>query len=201
MKEKINEYLDGRIKKEEIEPLLEDKEYASYYEDLKQMKETLRELRADTPDFVSKLGFVERRRFIFRNSMVFASVLVLVFGIFLGRDLIIRRQLANNGVSVTREFKASPNFNVMLVEQNLIKVQIDKAYEDKLIESLSKVGNLIDINKETSTYTFEMNGSNISDFLNVIKENRNASIIEESITNKTFDPNSKVKIQLIVEVK
>jgi len=199
MKEKINEYLDNRVKKEEVEDILKDKEYASYYEDLKKMKEGLWELRVETPDFVSKLGLIERKRTFFRYSFAFAAVLIIVFGVVFSRNLILTKQLAHNQTTVTREFKGSQFLVPAQMPQ--IKVKIGGESKDALIEKLEHIANLKEVDEINSVYVFEVEGSKVNDFINTIKTFSGADILEDTLSNANIDSNASYEVKVILETK
>jgi len=199
MKEKINEYLDNRVKKEEVEDILKDKEYASYYEDLKKMKEGLWELRVETPDFVSKLGLIERKRTFFRYSFAFAAVLIIVFGVVFSRNLILTKQLAHNQTTVTREFKGSQF--LVFAQMPQIKVKIGGESKDALIEKLEHIANLKEVDEVNSVYVFEVEGSKVNDFINTIKTFSGADILEDTLSNANIDSNASYEVKVILETK
>ncbi|MGB9769976.1 hypothetical protein [Caldisericum exile] len=202
MKEKINEYLDNRVKKEEVEELLLDKEYAFYYEDLKKMKEGLRELRVNPPDFVSKLRIVERKQIVFRYSFAFVMVLVLVFGVWFSMKFALYKELASKQTEITKQFKASPGMGIMQIStEETIKVEISKSDLNNLINSLQKIATLKSKDEKNGTYVFEVQGKNISEFLNSIENFHSAKILENSLKDKAIDTNLTYQVTLTILIK
>ncbi|BAL81477.1 hypothetical protein [Caldisericum exile] len=200
MKEKINEYLDGKLRKEEIEPLLEDKEYASYYEDLKKMKEGLRELRIESPDFVSKLGLVEKRHAVFRYSLAFALVLVIVFGAVFSRNFILNRELVSKQTEITRQFKVAPNMDIMQKPiEDTIKIEIDNGNVNSLLEELKKIATLKSTDKNSRTYVFAVKGDKVSEFLNTIENTPTVKVVENTLKDKSIDTNLFYQITLVIQ--
>jgi len=201
MKEKINEFVDGKIDYESIKPLLNESEYKEYLEDLTKMKKGLSMLKVSSPDFVSKVVKEERKRLVLRYSFAFVTIVVVTFSSILAKDFIVNKQLARNeNTTIIRSFKAGPNEQlntITTINEYDIKVEAKKDYVNTLIENLKQYGSLENTDEKTSVYTFEVKGSSISPFLKVL-ENEKLNILENNIPSE-IDKESTytIKLQII----
>lgn len=204
MKEKINEYVDGKKEDQELKELLQNEELREYYNDLLKMKEGLKELRAASPDFVSKLNKTERKRTFFRFASVTVSVVVVVFSIFIIKDkLFVNKEVGVMTTNQEKSFKvenpSGPNYTTMppqlTLSQNVVKVEIISKNVPLLIEKLKTVSTFVSEDASLNTYTFEVESSNFEQFFKILDDFK-VAIVERNVPEAI--PEGKINIALTV---
>lgn len=204
MKEKINEYVDGKKEDQELKELLQNEELREYYNDLLKMKEGLKELRAASPDFVSKLNKTERKRTFFRFASVTVSVVVVVFSIFIIKDkLFVNKEVGVMTTNQEKSFKvenpSGPNYTTMppqlTLSQNVVKVEIISKNVPLLIEKLKTVSTFVSEDASLNTYTFEVESSNFEQFFKILDDFK-VAIVERNVPEAI--PEGKINITLTV---
>ncbi len=204
MKEKINEYVDGKKEDQELKELLQNEELREYYNDLLKMKEGLKELRATSPDFVSKLNKTERKRTFFRFASVTVSVVVVVFSIFIIKDkLFVNKEVGVMTTNQEKSFKvenpSGPNYTTMppqlTLSQNVVKVEIISKNLPLLIEKLKTVSTFVSEDASLNTYTFEVESSNFEQFFRILDDFK-VTIVERNAPEAI--PEGKINITLTV---
>ena len=204
MKEKINEYVDGKKEDQELKELLQNEELREYYNDLLKMKEGLKELRAASPDFVSKLNKTERKRTFFRFASVTVSVVVVVFSIFIIKDkLFVNKEVGVMTTNQEKSFKvenpSGPNYTTMppqlTLSQNVVKVEIISKNVPLLIEKLKTVSTFVSEDASLNTYTFEVESSNFEQFFRILDDFK-VTIVERNAPEAI--PEGKINITLTV---
>lgn len=204
MKEKINEYVDGKKEDQELKELLQNEELREYYNDLLKMKEGLKELRAASPDFVSKLNKTERKRTFFRFASVTVSVVVVVFSIFIIKDkLFVNKEVGVMTTNQEKSFKvenpSGPNYTTMppqlTLSQNVVKVEIISKNVPLLIEKLKTVSTFVSEDASLNTYTFEVESSNFEQFFRILDDFK-VTIVERNAPEAI--PEGKINIALTV---
>ena len=206
MKEKINEYVDGKKEDEELKELLQNEELREYYNDLLKMKEGLKELRATSPDFVSKLNKTERKRTIFRFASVTVSIVVVVFSIFIIKDkLFLNKEVGVMTSDQEKSFKienpSAPNYTFVPPQitssqsQNVVKVEIISNNVPLLIEKLKTVSTLVSEDASLNTYTFEVENSKYEQFFKILDDFK-VAIVERNVPEAI--PEGKIDIALTV---
>ena len=204
MKEKINEYVDGKKEDQELKELLQNEELREYYNDLLKMKEGLKELRAASPDFVSKLNKTERKRTFFRFASVTVSVVVVVFSIFIIKDkLFVNKEVGVMTTNQEKSFKvenpSGPNYTTMppqlTLSQNVVKVEIISKNLPLLIEKLKTVSTFVSEDASLNTYTFEVESSNFEQFFKILDDFK-VTIVERNAPEAI--PEGKINITLTV---
>lgn len=204
MKEKINEYVDGKKEDQELKELLQNEELREYYNDLLKMKEGLKELRAASPDFVSKLNKTERKRTFFRFASVTVSVVVVVFSIFIIKDkLFVNKEVGVMTTNQEKSFKvenpSGPNYTTMppqlTLSQNVVKVEIISKNVPLLIEKLKTVSTFVSEDASLNTYTFEVESSNFEQFFRILDDFK-VTIVERNVPEAI--PEGKINIALTV---
>jgi len=204
MKEKINEYVDGKKEDQELKELLQNEELREYYNDLLKMKEGLKELRATSPDFVSKLNKTERKRTFFRFASVTVSVVVVVFSIFIIKDkLFVNKEVGVMTTNQEKSFKvenpSGPNYTTMppqlTLSQNVVKVEIISKNVPLLIEKLKTVSTFVSEDASLNTYTFEVESSNFEQFFRILDDFK-VTIVERNAPEAI--PEGKINITLTV---
>ncbi len=204
MKEKINEYVDGKKEDQELKELLQNEELREYYNDLLKMKEGLKELRAASPDFVSKLNKTERKRTFFRFASVTVSVVVVVFSIFIIKDkLFVNKEVGVMTTNQEKSFKvenpSGPNYTTMppqlTLSQNVVKVEIISKNLPLLIEKLKTVSTFVSEDASLNTYTFEVESSNFEQFFRILDDFK-VTIVERNAPEAI--PEGKINITLTV---
>ena len=204
MKEKINEYVDGKKEDQELKELLQNEELREYYNDLLKMKEGLKELRATSPDFVSKLNKTERKRTFFRFASVTVSVVVVVFSIFIIKDkLFVNKEVGVMTTNQEKSFKvenpSGPNYTTMppqlTLSQNVVKVEIISKNVPLLIEKLKTVSTFVSEDASLNTYTFEVESSNFEQFFKILDDFK-VAIVERNVPEAI--PEGKINIALTV---
>ncbi len=204
MKEKINEYVDGKKEDQELKELLQNEELREYYNDLLKMKEGLKELRAASPDFVSKLNKTERKRTFFRFASVTVSVVVVVFSIFIIKDkLFVNKEVGVMTTNHEKSFKvenpSGPNYTTMppqlTLSQNVVKVEIISKNVPLLIEKLKTVSTFVSEDASLNTYTFEVESSNFEQFFKILDDFK-VAIVERNVPEAI--PEGKINIALTV---
>jgi len=178
IREKINEFVDGRIDREEVAPLLEESVVLQYYKEIKSMKERLKELKVPSPDFNSKLESVYRRKRHIKYAFAFALAVVILL-IPLVRNAIIPRHIV---MKSTQNETGTPRFMVPSVQgESTLKVEIEYEKLNDLLDELKRSYALKGEDEKSFTYTFEVESGKVTQFLNTIKEFKGAKIVESNI--------------------
>lgn len=144
MKEKISEYLDGRVNKEEMEKFFEGhSEEKDYYNQLTVMKDVLSKMKVSAPDITNAVLAKTRKRSLLRKLSIVISVaaVVLVSG-FLVKMYVLKpvtkMETANNPNSGLKSFRP-------MVQQPSIDIIIDKSREGDLLKILRLNGTIISV--------------------------------------------------------
>jgi len=178
IREKINEFVDGRIDREEVASLLEESVVLQYYKEIKSMKEKLKELKVPSPDFNSKLESVYRRKRHIRYAFALALVVVILLIPFV-RNAIIPHHIV---MKSTQNETHAPRFMVPSVQgESTLKVEIEYEKLNDLLDELKRSYALKGEGKNCFTYTFEVESGKVTQFLNTIKEFKGAKIVESNI--------------------
>jgi len=168
------------------------------------MKEGLKELRATSPDFVSKLNKTERKRTFFRFASVTVSVVVVVFSIFIIKDkLFVNKEVGVMTTNQEKSFKvenpSGPNYTTMppqlTLSQNVVKVEIISKNVPLLIEKLKTVSTFVSEDASLNTYTFEVESSNFEQFFRILDDFK-VTIVERNAPEAI--PEGKINITLTV---
>lgn len=202
MKEKINEYVDGRIKKEELEPFLSEED-RKYLNDLIKMKEGLKMLKVQAPDFVEIIEEKTKRRALFKYSFALASIFVIIFVGFIFKPFILKRlQVGYNNENVT--IRTLPpkekQYSIATLNEVSIKLEVNKSDENALIEELKKFANLLNYDEKNHIYSFEVKGSNLEAFIKTIKDFKNTNILENTL-KENIDENLIYNVSLTIIYK
>ncbi|MEF3244594.1 MAG: hypothetical protein K6343_01210 [Caldisericaceae bacterium] len=202
MKDKINEYVDGRIKKEELEFFLSEED-RKYLNDLIKMKEGLKLLNVQAPDFVEIIEEKTKRRVLFKYSFALASIFIIIVVGFISKPLILKKlQVGYNNETITTKTLISKEdqYSIAMLKEIAIKLEIDKSEENTLIEELKKVANLLNYDEKNHTYSFEVKGSNLEAFTKTIEDFKNASILENTL-KENIDENLIYNVSLTIVYK
>lgn len=204
MKEKINEYVDGKKEDEELKELLQNEELREYYNDLLRMKEGLKELRVTSPDFVSKLEKVEKKRTIFKFASVMVSVVVVVFSIFIFKDkLFVNNQVGVMTTNQEKSFKVeNPSgppltlLNPQLASKaGTVKIEINGKDLPLLIDELKTISTLVSEDAASNTYTFEVESSNFGQFFKILDDFK-VTIVDKNVPDAL--PEGTINIAMTV---
>ncbi|MGB9694704.1 MAG: hypothetical protein ACPLZB_01780, partial [Caldisericaceae bacterium] len=150
MKEKISEYLDGRVNKEEMNKFFEEnpEEYI-YYEQLTKMKSVLSEMKTKAPDITGSVLASTRKTSLSRKLSIAISIaaVVLVSG-FLVKAYVFKPemnlQMADKSNPQLKSFAFSP-------QKPSINIEISKSSEALLMKILKANGTIISTEKRQET--------------------------------------------------
>ena len=205
MKEKINEYVDGKKEDEELNELLQNEELREYYNDLLKMKEGLKELRVTSPDFVSKLEKVEKKRTIFKFASVMVSVVVVVSCLFIFKDkLFVNNQVGVMTTNQEKSFKVeNPSgppltlLNPQLASKaGTVKIEINGKDLPLLIDKLKTISTLVIEDPSSNTYTFEVESSNFGQFFKILDDFK-VTIVEKNVPDALPEGTINIAITVI----
>ena len=205
MKEKINEYVDGKKEDEELNELLQNEELREYYNDLLKMKEGLKELRVTSPDFVSKLEKVEKKRTIFKFASVMVSVVVVVSCLFIFKDkLFVNNQVGVMTKNQEKSFKVeNPSgppltlLNPQLASKaGTVKIEINGKDLSLLINKLKTISTLVSEDAASNTYTFEVESINFGQFFKILDDFK-VTIVEKNVPDALPEGTINIAITVI----
>ena len=205
MKEKINEYVDGKKEDEELKELLQNEELREYYNDLLKMKEGLKELRVTSPDFVSKLEKVEKKRTIFKFASVMVSVVVVVSCLFIFKDkLFVNNQVGVMTTNQEKSFKVeNPSgppltlLNPQLASKaGTVKIEINGKDLSLLINKLKTISTLVSEDAASNTYTFEVESINFGQFFKILDDFK-VTIVEKNVPDALPEGTINIAITVI----
>ena len=205
MKEKINEYVDGKKEDEELNELLQNEELREYYNDLLKMKEGLKELRVTSPDFVSKLEKVEKKRTIFKFASVMVSVVVVVSCLFIFKDkLFVNNQVGVMTTNQEKSFKVeNPSgppltlLNPQLASKaGTVKIEINGKDLPLLIDELKTISTLVSEDAASNTYTFEVESSNFGQFFKILNDFK-VTIVDKNVPDALPEGTINIAITVI----
>ena len=205
MKEKINEYVDGKKEDEELNELLQNEELREYYNDLLKMKEGLKELRVTSPDFVSKLEKVEKKRTIFKFASVMVSVVVVVSCLFIFKDkLFVNNQVGVMTTNQEKSFKVeNPSgppltlLNPQLASKaGTVKIEINGKDLPLLIDELKTISTLVSEDAASNTYTFEVESINFGQFFKILDDFK-VTIVEKNVPDALPEGTINIAITVI----
>jgi hypothetical protein len=205
MKEKINEYVDGKKEDEELNELLQNEELREYYNDLLKMKEGLKELRVTSPDFVSKLEKVEKKRTILKFASVMVSVVVVVSCLFIFKDkLFVNNQVGVMTKNQEKSFKVeNPSgppltlLNPQLASKaGTVKIEINGKDLPLLIDKLKTISTLVIEDPSSNTYTFEVESSNFGQFFKILDDFK-VTIVEKNVPDALPEGTINIAITVI----
>lgn len=144
MKEKITEYIDKNLSKEEVEELLKDNpEALEYYHQILAMKETLTDMQLRSPDVSSKVVEKARRPFVFRYRYVLVTISVaLIVSILFIKNY--RENLALKEPEVTlKTAPVPPGGELYMDVTQQIDVEIKKSGEETVSTVLEEYGDIV----------------------------------------------------------
>lgn len=180
MKEKISRYIDGEGSEEEMEKLFkENKEAREYFDELKEMKDVLSQMKVNAPpnierDVLYKMHKKHRR---LAYAVTSFAIVFLISVLFLKTEGL---NIKNPGES-THIYKTAPEKHLTLPtkapEENITKapsspkgleVTVSKNKKDKVIEILKQYGTIKKQNENTFAYT--LNSEKLPEVLDKLKE-------------------------------
>jgi hypothetical protein len=191
MKEKISEYLDGRVDKEEMENYLrEHPEDRVYYEQLLAMKETLSQMKLNAPDvsFVV-LSKTKKQRFVKKLAFLSSVVAVVFVSVVLVKVYVFKPEMKVN-IAQSPPNTGLRSFGVMNSIPS-IDITINKDSENDLLNILKSNGTIVSTENaqpqaEQTTPTkdikYRLNPKNLSEIDKSVK-----AITGASITIPTLD--------------
>jgi hypothetical protein len=144
MKEKISDYLDGRVDKEEMEKSFEEHpEERDYYNQLLAMKAVLSEMKVNAPDIASAVLAKTKRRSLLRKL----SMVVSVAAIILVSGFLVKMYVFKPKANVETAYNPNQGLKSFspMVQKPSIDITINKSREGDLLKILRTDGTIVSV--------------------------------------------------------
>jgi|GEM_PF-4509299 len=144
MKEKISDYLDGRVDKEEMEKSFEEHpEERDYYKQLLAMKAVLSEMKVNAPDIASAVLAKTKKRSLLRKL----SMVVSVAAIILVSGFLVKMYVFKPKANVETAYNPNQGLKSFspMVQNPSIDITINKSREGDLLKILRTNGTIVSV--------------------------------------------------------